>query len=111
MDVPELLKTADIVCLSSHYEGLSLASVEGMASGKPFIASNVPGLRDVVSGAGLLFELGDAQGLAKHIEALMQDKAYYEEVAQQCMQRAKAYDIQVMLDKHIALYQSLYAKA
>jgi glycosyltransferase involved in cell wall biosynthesis len=51
-----LLKTADIVVLSSHYEGLSLASIEGMASGKPFIASDVPGLHEVVKGADLLFE-------------------------------------------------------
>ena len=42
-DVPQLLKTADIVVLSSHYEGLSLASVEGLASGRPLSLPTFPG--------------------------------------------------------------------
>lgn len=49
-DVLSLLHEADVVVLSSHYEGLSLSSLEGMASGKPFVASDVPGLRDIVGG-------------------------------------------------------------
>ena len=43
MDIPQLLKTADVVVLSSKYEGLSLSSIEGLAAGKPFVASDVPG--------------------------------------------------------------------
>jgi glycosyltransferase involved in cell wall biosynthesis len=39
---------ADIVILSSNYEGFSLAAVEGMASGKPVIASNVEALTTTV---------------------------------------------------------------
>lgn len=53
-DVLSLLKTADVIVLSSKYEGLSLSSIEGMASGKPFVASNVPGLREMVENAGIL---------------------------------------------------------
>ena len=58
-DIPRIIKTADIVVLSSHWEGLSLASIEGLASGKPFIASRVPGLEEVVEGYGLHFECGN----------------------------------------------------
>jgi glycosyltransferase involved in cell wall biosynthesis len=106
-DVPSLLKSADIVVLSSKYEGLSLSSIEGMASGKPFIASDVPGLNEVVKGAGLLFKLGDEKELAQHILELMGDTEYYHKIASQCMQRASNYDIHKMVDKHIALYKSL----
>lgn len=35
-DVPEVLAASDYVVMCSHYEGLSLSSLEGMASGKPF---------------------------------------------------------------------------
>lgn len=42
-DVPELLHAADYVVMSSHFEGLSLSSVEGMSVGKPFLASDVDG--------------------------------------------------------------------
>lgn len=106
MDVPALLKTADIIVLSSKYEGLSLSSIEGMASGKPFLASNVPGLADVVGGAGVLFEQGNSELLAAEIEKLIADKNYYESVAKACQERASQYDIHIMVDKHISLYEN-----
>lgn len=107
MDIPKLLKTADIVVLSSHYEGLSLSSIEGLGSGRPFLASEVPGLTEIVSGAGILFPLQDAEALADEIRKLISHKAHYASVAQQCMERAKRYDIGFMIDKHIILYQQL----
>ncbi|WP_438965813.1 glycosyltransferase [Flavobacterium sp.] len=107
MDVSQLLKTADIVVLSSHHEGMSLSSIEGLASGKPFIASNVPGLTEVVEGAGLLFEDNNDFDLANHIKKLLADEHYYKQIATQCQERAKAYDIEIMIEKHIELYKSL----
>ncbi len=107
MDVPKLLKTVDIVVLSSHYEGLSISSIEGMASGKPFIASDVPGLRELVSGAGLLFPAGDTLALAEAIKSLIQDKEYASIIADKCVVRSEKYDINVMVDKYIELYQEL----
>lgn len=109
MDVPNLLKSADLVVLSSHYEGLSLASVEGMASGKPFFASNVPGLQEVVAGAGVLFGQGNAEELANKIVELMDQPELYKQVAVACQERAQQYDVQVMVNKHILLYQEVYA--
>jgi glycosyltransferase involved in cell wall biosynthesis len=107
MDVPQLLKTADIIVLSSKYEGLSLSCIEGMASGRPFIASDVPGLSEVVKDAGILFEQGNSEELAEKILELLRDKDYYDRVVESCQIRAAQYDIQTMIDKHIALYESL----
>jgi glycosyltransferase involved in cell wall biosynthesis len=108
MDVPQLLKTADIVVLSSKYEGLSLSSIEGMAAGKPFIASDVPGLTELVSGAGLLFECGNEKELAFHIKELLQDPMYYKNVADACLERAQDYTIEKMVAAHIELYKKLF---
>jgi len=108
MDVPQLLKTADIIVLSSKYEGLSLSSIEGMASGKPFVASDVPGLSDIVGGAGVLFECGNAKELATKILALLDNKTYYDSVVSACLEKAQQYDSQIMIQKHIALYKSVY---
>jgi glycosyltransferase involved in cell wall biosynthesis len=107
MDVPELLKTADIAVLSSKYEGLSLSSIEAMASGRPFIASDVPGLRGIVKDAGILIPLGDAHKLAKEILRLASDKRYYDTIVTQCLARAEHYDISTMVDQHISLYEEL----
>jgi glycosyltransferase involved in cell wall biosynthesis len=107
MDVPQLLKTADVVVLSSKYEGLSLSSIEGMASGKPFVASDVPGLQEIVEGAGVLFKQGDAKDLANKIERLLKNEVYCQEIVSSCLKRASQYDIQNMVDKHLHLYQTI----
>lgn len=103
-DVPQLLKTADVVILSSHYEGMSLSSIEGMASGKPFIASDVPGLREVVKDAGLLFPPKNEKALADHVMSLKDNPEYYKQVVASCQKRASQYDIQLMVKKYIRLY-------
>lgn len=43
--------------MSSHFEGLSLSSIEGMAVGKPFVASDVDGLHEITENAGILFHM------------------------------------------------------
>lgn len=105
-DVPNLLKTADIIVLSSKHEGLSLASIEAMASGKPFIASDVPGLREIVKGYGLLFEQGNEKALADTILSLEKNPGMKENVVKACQKRAEEFDIQKMVRAYIALYNS-----
>lgn len=106
-DVANLLHAADYVVMSSHFEGLSLSSVEGMSVGKPFIASDVDGLREVVKDAGLLFPHQDANALANEIIRLDNDKDLYNAVALACKERAKEYDISKMVDGYINIYNSL----
>lgn len=106
-DVPRLLKTADIIVLSSRFEGLSLASVEGLASGKPFIASNVPGLKDVVKGAGLLFEFENAEELAGMVSKLFADKEFYDQTVLKCLERSKEFKIETMVEQQIKLYNTI----
>jgi glycosyltransferase involved in cell wall biosynthesis len=107
MDVSKLLKTADIVVLSTHFEGLSLSSIEGLASGKPFVASEAPGLIEIVNNAGIMFPIGDDVALGNEINKLLEDKDYYDATVKKCLARAKEYDINIMIEKHIDLYESL----
>lgn len=106
-DVPQVLKAADVVVMSSHWEGLSLSNIEGMSSGRPFVASDVDGLREVTKGYGVLFPHEDAETLANIIRKLHDDKAYYDEVAEKCHQRAMMFDIDKMVDGYEAVYQEL----
>ncbi|MDR1782647.1 MAG: glycosyltransferase [Dysgonamonadaceae bacterium] len=106
-DIPQLLQTADIVVISSNWEGFCLAAVEGMATGKPVVASDVDGLKQVVEGAGLLFEKGNEQDLAAKISSLIDDPKLYKDVATRCRERSKQYDINLMITKYLNLYNSL----
>lgn len=105
-DIPEILNTADIVVMSSHYEGLSLSSVEGMSVGKPFIASDVDGLHEVVNGYGILVPHQDTKALADEISHLATD-THYQQVANKCWQRALMYDIKTMVEGYEGVYKGL----
>lgn len=106
-DVPELLHAADYIVMSSHFEGLSLSSVEGMSVGKPFLASDVDGLREVVEGAGILFPHQDAQALAEEILNLENSPELYRSVANACYNRARQFDISKMVEGYSNIYKSL----
>ena len=106
-DIPQILANSDVIVLSSHWEGLSLSNIEGMASGKPFIASDVDGLREIVKGNGILFPDNDDKALANAIETVCNDNEKYISVAKQCQEKAKQYDISIMAEKYNNLYQSL----
>ncbi|WP_406683891.1 glycosyltransferase [Seonamhaeicola sp. MEBiC1930] len=106
-DVPRLLKTVDIVVLSSFYEGLSLSSIEGMASGKPFVASDVPGLTEVVENAGVLFEKENNKELSKAIIKLFNNNNFYHQVTETSLKKSKLFDINIMVDKYENLYNSI----
>lgn len=106
-DVPSVLKVSDVVVMSSHYEGLSLASVEGMAAGKPMIASDVDGLKQVIEGYGILFPHQNDEALANEVEKLYADSDYYIKVASACRHRAMDFDIEKMVDGYIDVYHSL----
>lgn len=110
MNIGPLLKSADISILLSKYEGLSLSSIECMASGTPFIASDVPGLHEIVSGAGILVDPGSPETVAKSIVKLTEDPEYRESVIEACMKRAANYNLERIATGYTSLYKKLAQK-
>ena len=107
MNVPSILKAADVVVMSSHWEGFGLAAVEGMAANKPVIASDVNGLREVTKGYGILFPHSDDHALVKEIKRLAEDCHYYDQIATQCYERSRQFDIEKMVYAYSKLYERL----
>lgn len=72
-DVPGLLMRHQLCVLSTHYEGMPLALIEGMAAGCAVVGSAVPGVREVIRDGidGRLVPEGDAQALADTLQALL----------------------------------------
>ena len=106
-DVPNILKSSDVIVMSSHREGLSLSNVEGMASGNPFVASDVEGLREVTGGYGVLFPHGDAKILAEIILKLINNEGYRQSVVDACQKRAFQYDSAQMTINYNNIYKDL----
>ena len=75
-NMEDVYAQASIVCLPSYYrEGLPKALIEAAACGRPIVASDMPGCREVVRHGenGLLVEARDASGLAEALDYLIQN--------------------------------------
>lgn len=107
-DVADLMQKADINVLATHYEGMPLAAIEAMASGKPFVASDVPGVADIASGAAWLVPPRNPRALAEAIRRTLESEIISREISDNCRQRASKHDIKKVVDSHISLYKSLY---
>jgi glycosyltransferase involved in cell wall biosynthesis len=91
----------------SRVDGFGIAALEAMAAGKPIVASNIPGLADVVGDAGLLFPAGDAGQLAQRITTLLGDAGLRQRLAHSAQQRARTFGLEKTLDCYEQLYQDV----
>jgi glycosyltransferase involved in cell wall biosynthesis len=75
-DVPAAMSDLDLVVLTSKNEGTPVALIEAHAAGKPVVATDVGGVRHVVTDGvtGWLAPSGDAPALAALIEQALQDR-------------------------------------
>ena len=75
-DVPQWMAEADIYVHPSLREGLSVSTMEAMASGLPVVCGDIRGNRDLIQNdvGGLLFAPADAQMLAESLRTLLADQ-------------------------------------
>ena len=78
-----------------------------MSAHKPFIASDVNGLKEVTKGYGLLFPHEDAKALAEKINRLASDETYYNEIAERCYNRALEFDISNTVSGYADVYKNI----
>lgn len=105
-DIPQLLSVADMVIMSSHWEGFGLSAAEAMAAGKIVLASDLPGLSQVVSDCELRFKPDDEEELKKLI-LKYSDPALRYSKEQWCRQNSAKFDISHTVSEYLNIYQLL----
>ncbi len=82
----ELYRRSEVQIIPSLFEGLGVVALEGMACGAVVAASNVAGLRDVITDGmnGRLVPYGDSDALADTVAELLSDAG----LRQSCRQNA-----------------------
>jgi len=106
-DVYALMAAADLNVLSTNGEGLSGVTVEALASGKPFIGSDVAGVNDVVPDRSFLFPKSNPEALAKKIMLIKENPELSKKMVEKSLIHVKKYDISNMVDGYLKVYNEL----
>jgi len=74
-DLCKIYEGLDIVALTSLNEGTPVSLIEAMAAGRPVIATNVGGVKDIVKDgvSGYLVESGNVEEFSKRLVELIED--------------------------------------
>jgi glycosyltransferase involved in cell wall biosynthesis len=74
-DARALMGAADVVVMPSRWEGLPLSALEALASGTPLVATNVRGLRELLTdGETALLVPEDPDALASAIHRVLEER-------------------------------------
>lgn len=104
-DVCNLMSGADINVLSTNYEGLSGVTLESLASGRPFLGSNVVGVNTIVPNESFLFEKGNFIELANKIELIINDDQLSKNMIKEAEKFIGDFDIEIMVKNYLQLYK------
>jgi glycosyltransferase involved in cell wall biosynthesis len=104
------LSSARCMVLPSLWEGLPMAVIEAMHLGLPVIATDMPGLREMVleGETGHLVASGDAKGFADRLSAVVADGPGRAVMQQAARRRASVlFSLTQQIDQHVSLYRSM----
>ncbi len=105
--VADYMQAADVFVLPSITEGLSNALLEALGCGLPVCGSRVSGIVDVINEGkqGALFSPHDTADIARAIASLVKDPERVRAMAAECTATARAYSMEVTVQKTLDLYQ------
>ncbi len=108
-DVARILPILTIVAMSSLWEGLPLAFLEAMSAGKPIVANDIDGARDVVRNGetGFLVPPHQPQPMAEFILTLLNNASLRKKMGRVAQGYSDHYSLQNMVENIESLYKEL----
>ena len=101
---------ADILAMTSIYEGFGLVLVEAQSCGLPTIAFDCPtGPRNIINDGidGYLIENGDAKQFIKKLDDLMNNSEMKFKMGKNAIENSKRFDIEIITEKWIKLFNEI----
>jgi glycosyltransferase involved in cell wall biosynthesis len=106
-DVPEQLRRFDLFVLPSLWEGMPYVLLEAMAAGVPVVASDVDGVREIISNdeEGVVVSPRDTQALGAAVIDLVRNDARRAELGARGAQVVRErFSLESMVDQTVSVY-------
>ena len=108
-NVNELLALSDLMLMPSEMESFGLAALEAMACRVPAVATRVGGVPELIEDGvnGLLYEIGDVDGMAAGAISILSDPALLERLSTAARRTAQDH---FCASRIIPLYEKYYER-
>jgi len=106
-DMPAVYNLADLLVFPSLLEGFGLPMIEAMKCGIPVVASDIPVLSEVVSGAAALMDSQDPKQLADKIFEVLNDKNLRDDLIRRGLERSKLFSWERTADDLFKIIRNL----
>ncbi len=101
-EVHRILAEADILCMPSLSEGLPVAAIEALRHGLAIVASDIPGVRDVVDDGvnGYRLPVGNIDAFAHKLQWLIENDTTLLAMKHASWEKARSFDIHKIADQY-----------
>lgn len=106
-DIPELLNISDVAILVSYQEGLPVFGLESIASGLPFITTDIRGSQDLVNNYqnGIKVKPDDIEATVNAMQYMLNNKKHLKEMGENSKKIAEQYDEAIILRTTEKIYR------
>ncbi len=110
--MPEYIRLADIVVMSSDSEGQSLAYLEAQACSRVLLASNIEAAREIIldGETGVLFGKGNVHELARKTVELASRPLLCARIGTRARDAARTHAVDVTLEKYTDCFEHLIVR-
>ncbi|HSH50435.1 MAG TPA: glycosyltransferase family 4 protein [Bacteroidales bacterium] len=108
-DIPNIMRTIDILVLPSLWEGFGIVLVEAMAAQKPCVASRISSIPEIVINGktGILVDAKNSDALASALSTLLSDEVKRKEMGKNGQ---KLVDEKFSISKMIQSYERIFSE-
>lgn len=109
-DVSDILDIIDIAVLTSKWEGFPIAAIEALVKGKPVVATDTGGIRDLVKDGitGYLTKPGNYSDISRRILSILKNKDSFLKMREEAFKSIDdSFDISIMARNIENLYRSV----
>lgn len=109
-EIPYFLKSIDIFCFPSLWEGFGIALVEAMAAGLPVVATDIAPHREILGDKGIYFPIKNVNILSDILKKLIENESERKRIGNLSEKRAELFSIENTVLNYEKLFKEILSK-
>lgn len=98
---------ADIISFPSIYEGFGMPIIEGQATGRPVLTSNIPPMTEVAGNGACFVNPRDIDSMRKGFLRIINDDEYRNQLVREGIENAKRFALGTIVEQYHRIYEKL----